>query len=94
MWVQLSDGLGSFDFSFEIVGSGVASKGEEIPPVLLTLPNQGIVYNFHRRLLNVPFARPGLYDFHLVALVVRDIKGTAVTGQPPQLLATAPLLLV
>lgn len=67
LFAQMTDGLGPFDFSIQLVNLDDDRSIFVLPPVKLDLgQNPLAVRGWAKRLLNVLFEKPGMYEFRLL----------------------------
>lgn len=92
VFAQVAGGVGTFELSVDLYRMEadpvlvVAS-----PPIEFTFEDRVAGYSFFRGFRMIPFARPGLYEFHLFARMLRTESGQPVPSQPRRLLAGEPL---
>lgn len=91
VFTQVAGGAGAFEFAVELF----RMDADPVPvvasaPVEFTFDDRVAAYSFFRGFRMIPFERPGLYEFHLFARMVRTPNGEAVT-HPRRLLTTEAL---
>jgi hypothetical protein len=92
VFAQVAGGSGTFELSvdlFRMAADPVLVVAS--PPVEFTFDDRVAAYSFFRGFRMIPFERPGLYEFHLFARLVKTAGGEPVPDQPRRLLAGEPL---
>ena len=85
---QLSGGEGQFGLWVELVRLDDEMLVERADEVAVLMRDKLAVYNFHRTLRNVPFDRPGVFEFRLYARHLRWPSGVPVAKPAADQLAT------